>query len=399
MSCSSFVIIRRNDIIYFEDHLDDLSSELKLLFLGKVGFVDLGFSHIGVSILHAVDSVVGVFFSDLLGLALGEGLDWVETGVVSEGSGDVLESVSEGADGVLFNIGNFVSGLSDGEGAGDFGSTTSPDDFVGLDEVADDAHGIVDTSDGLVDDHLGASSDEDGDGLGLFALFDDEHSFVAGSELNFSDGSGLSEFIGGDFFESGDDSGSGGDGDEFNVGSGDPSDGGEFVLEEEMVGLIIEAPLAHDDIGSGLLASSDLVLEVLLFLGVEFVVIFGAGDVEVVFGFGFGGFEGAGENKDFGILDLFSHLWVGDVLVHEDSVDESGVLETASGFSGDFDEVKVDIFSFEVGDGEDGIDGDSGKFCFVFIDDFGSEGDHGGFDESLVVIFIDVDFFGDFSES
>lgn len=257
----------------------------------------------------------------------------------------------------------------------------------------------MDGSDGLINDHLGSSTDEDGDGLGLLALFNNEHSLVAGSELDFSDGTSLSEFIGGDFLESGDDSGSSGDGHEFDIRSGDPSDGWELVLEEEMVGFVIESPLTHDDVGSRVLASLDLVLEVLLFLGVELVVVLSTGDVEVVLGLGLGGLEWAGQDEDLGVLDLLSHLGVGDILVHEDTVDESGVLETSSSLSGDLDEIEVDVPSLEVSDGEDGIDGDSGQLALVLIDDLGSEGDHGSLDQSLVVILIDIDLLRDLSES
>lgn len=109
-SIVSFVIIWGDNIINFEDHLDDLGGELKLLFLGEEGFVDLGFLHVGVTVLHTVDSVEGGLLLDLLGLALGEGLDWVETGVVSEGGWDVLEGISESADGVLFDVWDLVGG-------------------------------------------------------------------------------------------------------------------------------------------------------------------------------------------------------------------------------------------------------------------------------------------------
>lgn len=90
---------------------------------------------------------------------------------------------------------------------------------------------------------------------------------------------------------------------------------------------------------------------------------------------------------------------MGDILVHEDTVDESGVLETSSSLSGDLDEIEVDVPSLEVSDGEDGIDGDSGQLALVLIDDLGSEGDHGGLDQSLVVILIDIDLLRDLSES
>lgn len=61
-----------------------------------------------------------------------------------------------------------------------------------------------------------------------------------------------------------------------------------------MVGFVFEAPLAQDDVAVALLEVFDHVGEVLLLELVELAEGLGAGDVQVVLGFGFGGLEWAG---------------------------------------------------------------------------------------------------------
>lgn len=58
------------------------------------------------------------------------------------------------------------------------------------------------------------------------------------------------------------------------------------------------------------------------------------------------GLEGAGEDGNFGVFNALVHLGVAEVLVEGDTFDEHSILELASGFAFDFDEVKVDITPF-----------------------------------------------------
>ena len=58
------------------------------------------------------------------------------------------------------------------------------------------------------------------------------------------------------------------------VDSSDPPDGGQLVLVEEVVGLVVEAPLAERHVGSALLQTRDLVGKVLLFHLVKGSVVF-----------------------------------------------------------------------------------------------------------------------------
>lgn len=61
--------------------------------------------HIVAAGVHAVDAQTGIILLDLLGLNRGESFDGVEARVLGEGHGDGVESVGEGAHGVLFDAG------------------------------------------------------------------------------------------------------------------------------------------------------------------------------------------------------------------------------------------------------------------------------------------------------
>jgi len=50
------------------------------------------------------------------------------------------------------------------------------------------------------------------------------------------------------------------------------------------------------------------------------------------------------------------------ILVNNNTLDEGCIFERTSDFTIDLDELEIDIFTGKVGDGEDGIDGDVGKF-------------------------------------
>lgn len=53
----------------------------------------------------------------------------------------------------------------------------------------------------------GATTDKNGDSLGLLALLNQNNSVILSSEAHFFDKSSMAELIGGDFFETGHDAG------------------------------------------------------------------------------------------------------------------------------------------------------------------------------------------------
>lgn len=116
------------------------------------------------------------------------------------------------------------------DGAGQFGRAAAIDDLIAFDKITHGAEGIMNTALGLVDDLVAAASHENSEGLGLGAFFNDEHAFVSGSEMQFFDSAGETEFLLGNFLETGDDAGTSGHGDELDIVAADPADRRQLVL-------------------------------------------------------------------------------------------------------------------------------------------------------------------------
>jgi len=169
---------------------------LKLRNLGGHGLENTLLVHVGSSLVHGVDTEEIVVFGDLLLLEVGDVFNWVVAGVLSEGHGDLLKSVSVCAHGVLLNSLDFIGLLGDLDRAAHLSGTTATDDVGVLDHVTDDADGVMEAAAGLVADGLGTTTDEDSHGLGLGALLDQDDLVSTGSEGDFGDGSGVSELLG-----------------------------------------------------------------------------------------------------------------------------------------------------------------------------------------------------------
>ncbi len=103
-----------NYIVYFEDHLDDLGGELKLVTLGGGGLEDALLVHIGCALAQSIDSDEWVLLVDLLLLDLAHILDRRVAGVLGESQRDLFEGVCESADGILLNTFDLVGFLLNG---------------------------------------------------------------------------------------------------------------------------------------------------------------------------------------------------------------------------------------------------------------------------------------------
>lgn len=151
-----------------------------------------------------------------------------------------------------------------------------------------------------------------------------------------------------------------------------------------MVGLVVETPLANGKVGTGVLDLLDHLDELVLFVVLQLLELLNAGDVELVLRLGLWGLECARQDGDLGVSHLRRHLGVGEVLVDNDTLDEEGILKRASNLAVNLDQLEIDIFSLEVGNGEDSVDGDVGKLfvglgndlasqtCSCYLDQIGS---------------------------
>ena len=104
-----------NYIVYFEDHLDDLSGELELVALGGSRLKDTLLVHVGRALAQSIDSDEWVLLVDLLLLDFAHILDRRVAGVLGESQRDLFVCVCESADGILLNTFDFISFFLNGD--------------------------------------------------------------------------------------------------------------------------------------------------------------------------------------------------------------------------------------------------------------------------------------------
>ena len=118
------------------------------------------------------------------------------------------------------------------------------------------------------------------------------------------------------------------------------------MVHQEMVSLVVKAPLAQNNVCARVLNSFNHVNKVVLFHFLQLFVVFSGLDLEAVFGLGLGWLEGAGEDDDLGVVDFFVHLGVGKLFVNNYAVNEHGVFDGASSLGDDLNFIEVHVASF-----------------------------------------------------
>jgi hypothetical protein len=126
------------------------------------------------------------------------------------------------------------------------------------------------------------------------------------------------------------------------------------------VSLTLDISLAHRyGVGSLLL---DHLQELLFFILSQLLVLFHTLDIKLVLCLGPRWLEWTSKDSNFGISNDVGHLRMREILVDNNTLDEGCIFEGTPDFTIDLDELEIDVFTGKVGDGEDGIDGDVGKF-------------------------------------
>ncbi len=80
----------------------------------------------------------------------------------------------------------------------------------------------------------------------------------------------------------------------------------------------------------------------------EFLVVLDSLDFETVLGLWLWWFKGASKDNNLCVVNFLLHLGVRKVFVDNDSLDELGVLNGSTSLGNNFDEVEVDVLTFEV---------------------------------------------------
>lgn len=133
-----------------------------------------------------------------------------------------------------------------------------------------------------------------------------------------------------------------------------------------MVRLIVESPLANNQVRASVLDALDHLREFRLFVLSQLFVLLHASDVELVLRLRPRGLERTCEDGDLGVFDAVWHLRMRHVFVDEDTLDERCVSKRPADFAVDLDEVKWDVLALEIGHGEDGVYGDLSKLLVLF---------------------------------
>lgn len=133
-----------------------------------------------------------------------------------------------------------------------------------------------------------------------------------------------------------------------------------------MIRLVVETPLADDQVRARVLDALDHVLKLLLLVLAQLLVLLNARDVELVLRLGPWRLEWTREDGKLGVAHSTGHLRVRHVLVDEDTADELGVCERAADLAVDLDEVEGHVFALEVCNSHHGLHCDLGEVRMVF---------------------------------
>ena len=209
--------------------------------------------------------------------------------------------------------------------------------------------------------HLVTSTNEDSDCAGVGTILDHQHLLSRSSEAHLADNTSGAELVGGQILEAGHNTAVCGNGDQLNLRPTNPTNGRQVILEQKVVGLIIETPLANDQVGTRFLQLLNHLCELLLLVVLQLFEFLNRCDIKLVLGLRLGRLKGTGQDGQFSIPNLIGHLGVREVLVHNNTADKQRVLERTTDLAVDLDQLEVDVLALKVSNREHGINSDLGE--------------------------------------
>ena len=210
----------------------------------------------------------------------------------------------------------------------------------------------METTFGLVANSARTATNHHSDGLGELAVLNQDNLVTSCAKDHLLDLARLSELFGGDLFEARDDACASSNGEEFDLDSANPANGREFVLHEQVVGLVVETPLAENAVCARVFDALDHINEVVLLHLLQLFVVSGRLDFKTVLRFRLWGLEGTGQNADLGVLNAGGHLRVGKLLVNDDALNELRVFDAATSFGHNLDQIEVHVTTLQISDVE-----------------------------------------------
>mmetsp|Transcript_85084 Transcript_85084/g.150453 ORF Transcript_85084/g.150453 Transcript_85084/m.150453 type:complete len:393 (-) Transcript_85084:374-1552(-) len=332
----------------------------------------------------------GILRRDLLGLGLCHVGDTAKTTVLSQSHWDDVQSVREGFHAVLINGLFLVCSIQHSQIGCHLTGTSTWHHTRVTDEIPDATVGIMQAALGFINHHLVSTTDKHRHSLGFTTLLDHKHLLFGSSKSHLLHDTSLAQFVGRELFESGNDPSTCCDGNELQLNASNPPHGRQFVLKEQVIGLIVKAPLADDHVGTAVLDALDLVPEVLLLVLIEPLVVCARSDVELVLCLWLRRLKRAAEDSHLGIFYNLWHLRMAEVLVHHDAVDQACLLKFATHFAFHLDHVKIGVRSVHVCHRKNSINANLGELVLPPRDHLGSKSCGGSPLQGLLIVCLDI---------
>lgn len=209
--------------------------------------------------------------------------------------------------------------------------------------------------------HLIASPYENSHGPTVGALFNDKHLLSRGTKSHFSDTTGRTQLLRTQVLEARNDPTIRRNGNQLNLRSTNPSYCRHVVLEQQVVGFIIEAPLTNGEVGTRILQLLNHLRKRLPLVFLQPLEFVNRRDIQLVLGLGLRRLERAGQNGQFRILDFIWHLRMRKVLIHDHTLHKKRVFEGSSNLAVDLDQLEINILPLEIRNRQDSIDSDLGE--------------------------------------
>mmetsp|Transcript_21367 Transcript_21367/g.34167 ORF Transcript_21367/g.34167 Transcript_21367/m.34167 type:complete len:285 (+) Transcript_21367:206-1060(+) len=264
---------RGDHIVDLEDHLHHLSGQAQLTALGRARLIDTLLPHVGGAHLHAVHAMPGVLSGLLQALHCGHLTDRTEATVFGQGHGNRVQSLGKGFHAVLVDGLLLVRRTQHRQRRRHLTGTAARHDARVTDQIPHTTVGVMEASLRLIHHHLISTPDQDRHSLRLVAPLNHQHGVLGCSEGDLTHNARLAQFFCSNLLEARHDPATCGDCNQLQLHSANPPHSWKFRLVEQMVGLIIKAPLADHQVATGGLDVLDLLPEVGLLNFVHLLVV------------------------------------------------------------------------------------------------------------------------------
>ena len=297
----------------------------------------------------------------------------VHSGVFSELLGDGLEGLGVAVHNELGLALDGADVLAQVAGKLHLDGATSGNNRVGADGTGDNHDGVVEGASGFLNVLGSATTEHDGDGLGVGAL--GEHVVAFGSDLNFLEFTAVTENGVGDSEGGGLHLGTGGLTNTVEVLKRDAASAEDIAVSEVLSSEITDGELRENDLGASFDNGVELIVDDLPFSVDDLLEVVGVLKTDlsgVLLSFQL---EFEVKDENLGVVEFLGLLLetgVGESLAEADALDEERVSDGATS-----DLLDTDIFLVEiVGEVHDGIDNHVAEEVLVAGDNLGVKGSH-----------------------